>query len=67
MNKTALIYSKDEALAMAPKDRPICYRLPSSLYPAVFETVGGASMCWTPEPSKEVFNSEKAERLAVEL
>lgn len=58
MNKTAIIYPKDEALAMAPKDRPMCYRVPSSIYHDVFQAVGEASLGVSPEG---------AERLTVEL
>jgi predicted membrane-bound dolichyl-phosphate-mannose-protein mannosyltransferase len=58
MNKTATIYSKNEALMMAPKDRPICYRVPSKIYHDVWEHIGAASVSNTPE---------EAEKLAVEL
>lgn len=66
MNKTAIIYSKEEALLMAPKDRPMCYRVPGEIYVAVFEAVGAASLCWEPKPTG-VFDPEQAEKFAVEL
>lgn len=64
---TATIYSKDEALAMEPKDRPMCYRVPSKIYVDTFEAIGAASMCWNPRPSDEVFSPEETERVAVNL
>lgn len=67
MNKTAIIMSKEEAMQLPLKDRPLCYRLSSEIYHAVFEAVGTASMCWNPRPSTEVFSSEEAEKVAVDL
>lgn len=67
MNKTATIYTKNEAMLMQPKDRPMCYRVPSKIYHDVFQAVGAASMCWSPRPSTEVFSPEEAEKIAVEL
>lgn len=67
MNKTAIIYSKDEALDMEPSKRPMCYRVPSKIYHDTFQAVGAASMCWSPRPSTEVFSPEDAEKVAVEL
>lgn len=67
MNKTAIILSEQEAMALPLKDRPICYRISSEMYQAVFEHIGEASMCWNPRPSNEVFNSEKASDVAVRL
>jgi len=67
MNKTATIMSKEEAMALPLKDRPICFRISSEIYHQVFETVGAASMCWEPRPSNEVFASEQASDLAVKL
>lgn len=63
---TATIYSKEEALAMNPKDRPLCFRLPSKMYHDIFETVGAASLCWNPKPKGE-FDSNQASKFAVEL
>lgn len=63
---TAVIMSKEEAMALPLKDRPICYRISSEMYHAVFEAIGYASLCWEPKP-EGVFDSEKASRCAVEL
>lgn len=66
MNKTATIYSKAEAKAMAPKDRPICFRVTSKIYNAAFEAAGHASVCWSPKPGKEcVFDSDEASKAAL--
>lgn len=67
MNKTAIIYSKEEVLAMPPEKRPLNFRLPSKIYTDVFEAVGAASLCWKPKPTNEVFDTEKASNVAVEL
>ena len=66
MRRTATIYSKEEALAMKPKDRPLCYRVPSKIYHDVFEHTGTASMCWEPAPTG-VFDAELAERYTIDL
>lgn len=63
---TATIMSKDEAMALPLKDRPICYRISSEMYHAVFEAIGKASMYWDPRPSG-VFASEQASDVAVRL
>ncbi len=47
--------------------RPICFRLSSEIYHAVFEAVGAASMAWNPRPSSEVFHSEEASKIAIDL
>lgn len=49
------------------KERPLCFRLSSELYHAVFESVGAASMCWNPIPSKSEFDSNKASQVATDL
>jgi hypothetical protein len=67
MSKTALIYSKEEALKMPPEKRPLNFRVPSKIYTQVFEAVGAASMCWKPKPDSQVFNSEMASEVAVDL
>ena len=64
---TAEIMSKEEAMALPVEKRPLCFRLSSEMYHAVFEAIGAASMCWEPEPSTEVFNSELASQIAVDL
>lgn len=40
MGFTAIILSKDEALALPPEKRPMNYRVPSKIYHDVFEAVG---------------------------
>ncbi len=64
---TAEVMSKEEAMALPVEKRPLCYRISSELYTAVFEAVGQASMCWKPRPGKEVFNSEEASHIATGL
>lgn len=59
--------SKEEAMKLPLKQRPICYRVSNELYQAVFEAIGQASMCWSPRPSFEVFASEEAGKIAVDL
>jgi hypothetical protein len=66
MNKTAIIYSKEEALAMEPQNRPMNYRVPSKIYHDAFEFAGSASMCWKPIPSG-VFSSEEAEKFTIDF
>lgn len=61
------VMTKDEAMALPVEKRPICYRVSSEIYHAVFEAVGAASMCWNPKPSHEVFHSEAASKIAVDL
>jgi len=67
MNKTAIIMSHEEAMALPLAERPICYRISSEMYHAVFEAVGAASMCWSPKPSHEVFDTERASQVAIDL
>ena len=64
---TATVMSKEEAMALPLNDRPICYRISSEMYHAVFQAIGAASMCWKPRPCKEVFSSEEASKVAVDL
>jgi len=64
---TADVMSKEEAMALPVEKRPLCYRISSEMYHAVFEAVGEASMCWNPRPSSEVFDSEHASRVATDL
>lgn len=64
---TATIMSKDEAMALPLKDRPLNYRISGDLYHAVFESVGAASMCWNPRPGDAEFDSSRAEKIAVDL
>jgi hypothetical protein len=75
MNKTAIIYTKEEAQAMLPKDRPICYRVTSKIYHAAFEAAGHASLCWKPRPDEPlidgkpvgVFDTEEASKAALDM
>ena len=64
---TATVMSREEAMALPLNERPLCYRLSSELYHAVFEAIGEASMCWNPRPSNEVFASEQAADVATRL
>lgn len=63
----AEVMSKEEAMKLPLKERPLCFRLSSEMYHAVFEAIGAASMCWHPRPSTEVFNSEEAAKIATDL
>lgn len=65
--KTAIIMSKEEAMALPLKKRPICFRISSELYHEIFLKVGYASMCWNPKPSSEAFDAEKASSAAVDI
>jgi hypothetical protein len=64
---TATIMSKEEAMALPLKDRPLNYRISSDMYHAVFEAIGAASTTWKTEMGNEVFNSEAASKIAVDL
>lgn len=66
MSPVADIYSKEEARAMPPARRPICYRVPSRIYHAAFEAAGHASLCWKPKP-EGVFDSDEASQAALNL
>lgn len=67
MCKTAIIMSEAEAMALPQSKRPLCFRVPSAIYTAVFEAVGAASMCWKPRPGNQVFAAEEASNVAVNL
>lgn len=68
MGSTAIILSRDEIAALPQAKRPLNCRLPSAIYTAVFETVGHASVCWTPSPGPNcVFDATQAEKAAVDL
>lgn len=67
MGCVAEIMTKDEALALPPADRPICFRIPSKLYHAIFENVGAASMCWKPDTGSAEFDASRAEKVALTL
>lgn len=64
---TATIMSKDEAMKLPVKERPICFRISSEMYHAVWESVGAASMCWKPKPGKQVFDADRASEIAMDL
>lgn len=64
---TAVVMSREEAMALPISKRPLNYRISSKIYHAVFETVGAASLCWEPKPGNNIFDSEKASQFAVEL
>lgn len=64
---TATIMSKEEAMKLPVVKRPICFRISSKMYHAVFEAIGAASMCWKPIPGKQVFSSEEASKIALDL
>ncbi len=64
---TTEVMSKEEAMALPLKERPICFRISSKMYHAIFEAVGAASMCRKPRPGAEVFSSEEASKVAVDL
>ncbi len=64
---TATILSKEEAMALPLNKRPLNYRISSDVYHAVFEAIGAASMCWNPTPSNEIFDSEAASKIAINL
>lgn len=59
------ILSKEEARALPPEKRPLCYRVPGDIYHAVFEAVGAASLCWDPKPTG-VFQPEQASKFATD-
>lgn len=65
--KTAIIMSKEEAMALPLKERPLNHRISSEIYHAVFESVGAASMCWLPDTGDRVFDSSRAETIALDL
>jgi len=54
-------------MALPPNKRPLNYRIPSHLYHKTFESIGAASMCWDPRPGDQVFKSEEASKIAVDL
>lgn len=66
MTKTAVIMSKEEAMALPLNKRPLCFRISSEMYHTVFESIGAASMCWEPTP-KGQFDSELASEIATKL
>lgn len=65
--KTAIIMSEEEAMALPLKERPICFRISSSMYHDTFEAIGAASKCWNPDPGNAVYASDRAVEVAVGL
>ena len=61
------VMSKEEAMRLPVEKRPLCFRISSELYYAVFEAIGAASMCWKLRPGHEVFQSEQAAKIATDL
>jgi hypothetical protein len=64
---TATVMSREEAMKLPIKERPLCFRISSKIYHDVHEAVGAASMCWNPRPGNQVFDSESASKIAVDL
>jgi len=64
---TATILSEDEAMALPIKQRPLNHRISSEMYHAVFESIGHASTTWNTGAGNEVFDSEAASKIAVDL
>jgi len=64
---TETILSKEEAMNLPIKERPLNYRISSDLYHTVFESIGSASMCWHEGTGNKVFNAEQASKVAVNL
>ena len=63
---TATIMTREEAMKLPVKDRPLNYRISGKMYTAVYEAIGEASMCWNETPGG-VFNSTQASDVAVRL
>lgn len=59
------IIGKEEARALPPEKRPLCFRVPGKIYTTVFETVGASSLCWNPKP-EGVFDTEQASKFATD-
>lgn len=64
---TAEVMSREEAMKLPPDKRPLCFRVSSEIYHATFSAIGQASMAWNPRPSNEVFDTEMASQIAVDL
>ncbi len=64
---TAEVMSREEAMKLPHSKRPLCFRISSEMYHAVFESIGAASMCWKPRPGTEQFASEEAAKIATDL
>jgi hypothetical protein len=65
---TATVMSREEAMALPLKDRPLNYRISSEMYHAVFEAIGEASGCWVDgKIPTGVFDSDRASKIATDL
>ena len=67
MNKTTIIMSKEEAMALPLNERPLCYRITNEMYMAVWDAIGEAVNCYDPKPDDKTFLAEKASDVAVKL
>ncbi len=63
---TATVMSREEAMALPVEQRPICYRISSQIYHAIFASIGAASLCWNPIPVGD-FDSAAASKIAADL
>ena len=52
---------------MNTETKPISERLPEYLFSSIHQAIGAASMCWIPQPSEQVFDSNRAAEIALEL
>lgn len=68
---TAIIMSKEEAMKLPLEKRPLCFRISSEMYMAVWEAIGSATNCFKPKLNKREFNKkfipEKASNIVVDL
>jgi len=64
---TATIMSKEEAMKLPIKERPICFRLSSEMYHDTWEAIGAASMTFNASAGNEVLDSKKASEICVDL
>lgn len=59
------VMSREEAMRLPPNKRPLCHRVSSAIYHAVFEAVGAASLCWNPRPAGQ-FDAEQASKFSTD-
>lgn len=64
---TATIMSREEAMKLPLKERPICFRISSEMYHDTFQSIAGAARCFNPLPDGETFLSEQCAAVAVDL
>lgn len=48
-------------------EKSMSERLPEFLFSSIHQAIGAASMCWIPQPSEQVFDSNRAAEIALEL